>query len=255
MLNRLRAHPVSVTTQRGDGTVDDTYLRAVVNEYTENAADYPQLDKLLAAALNGDFGPIYDDVQYLVGRYPDGTFPGHGKHLGTFDAIKCLDSPTTQTITEFKQAAAAADKVNPLTGAEDVWASAQCLHWPAKTTMPPQKFIDQGRPPILLVGSSHDYRTPLSWARTAADQIKRSSLVETDNYGHTSYVAGNKCTVQTVNTYLLKGATPRQGRQLLRPRDQPDAGEVARCTARRDRTRAGRSGGVALDRGDRPRDS
>ena len=41
-----------------------------------------------------------------------------------------------------------------------------------------------------------------------AKQIKNSSLLRTDNYGHTSYVTGTKCVVNTVNNYLLKGTTP-----------------------------------------------
>ncbi len=209
LINQLRAHPVSVTTQRGSGTVDDTYIRSIFNEYTENQADYGSLDTLLAAAFDQhDLGPIWNDVQYAEGRNPDGTFPDHGQGLGTFSAIKCIDSPTTQTIAQYQKAAAQALKVDPILGADDVWSTASCLHWPARTSMPPQKFINAGQPPILLIGSTHDYRTPLSWAKTTAHQIKNSSLIEADNYGHTSYSVGNKCITDSVNNYLINGVTP-----------------------------------------------
>jgi TAP-like protein len=186
LLQQLRAHPVTVTTGRGTGTVDDTYLRAVVNEYTEGAGDYPELDGVLTPTVAGDFGPMWNDVQDSIGRNPDGTYPGHGAGIARFFAIKCIDSPPTQTIAQYKAATAKAAKINPLTGAEDIWATTQCMHWPATTSMLPQKFVNAGQPPILLIGSSHDYRTPLAWAQTAARQIKSSSLIEADSNKHTS---------------------------------------------------------------------
>lgn len=71
---------------------------------------------------------------------------------------------------------------NPLNGEESVWSAANCRNWPIETSMPPQKFHNGGQQPILLVGSSHDFVTPLSWAADMAKQIKHSSLLRTDNY-------------------------------------------------------------------------
>jgi TAP-like protein len=74
--------------------------------------------------------------------------------------------------------------------------------------MPPAKFHNAGQPPILLIGSNHDFTTPLSWAISMAKQIKNSSLIRTDNFAHTSFAFGDLCVVNSVDTYLLTGKTP-----------------------------------------------
>ena len=210
LMNSLRAHPVKVTTGRGTGIVDDGYITTVVNQSgTGSVGDYPDLDSVLAPAINkGDLGPIWNDVQDAVGRFPDGTYPDHGEHDAIFFSIKCIDSPTDESVKRIAAAAAAADKINPLTGANSVWSIATCLHWPFRTTMPPARFHNKGQPPILLIGSNHDFTTPLSWAETMAKEIKRSSLIRTDNYQHTSFAFGDHCVVDSTDTYLLTGRTP-----------------------------------------------
>ena len=210
LLSSLRAHPVKVTTTRGTGTVDDGYLTTVIDEYgVGSVGDYPELDNVLAPAiLKGDLGPIWNDVQDAVGRLPDGTFPSHGKSLGTFFSIKCIDGPTDVSTGQIAAAAATARRINPLTGENVVWSVANCLHWPVQTSLPPASFKNAGQPPIMLVGSNHDFTTPLSWAASMARQIKNSSLLRTDNYAHTSYAFGDPCVVNTINAYLLTGKTP-----------------------------------------------
>jgi pimeloyl-ACP methyl ester carboxylesterase len=105
-------------------------------------------------------------------------------------------------------AAATARRINPLTGENVVWSVANCLHWPVQTSLLPASFKNAGQPPIMLVGSNHDFTTPLSWAASMARQIKNSSLLRTDNNAHTSYAFGDPCVVNTVNAYLLTGKTP-----------------------------------------------
>jgi len=179
LMESLRSNPQSVTTNRGSGMVDDTYLRTVFDEYTDSNGDFAELDNVLDPIVKrNDLGPLYNDVQYSVGRQPDGSYKGNGASLGRFFAIKCMDSP-----------------------------SRNCLNWPARTTMPPHRFVNRGQPTIMLVGSAFDYTTPLSWAIDMHRQIKRSVLVRTDNTSHTSYVLGNACVVAAVNAYLLDGKT------------------------------------------------
>jgi pimeloyl-ACP methyl ester carboxylesterase len=210
LLNSLRAHPVQVTTGRGTGFVDDGYLSQVIDEDgTGSVGDYPDLDALLAPAITkGDLGPIYNEVQDGDGRNPDDTYPDHGEHDAIFFSIKCIDSPTDESVKRFAAAAAAARKINPLTGEASVWSVATCLHWPYRTTMPEARFHNDGQPPILLIGSNHDFTTPLSWAESMAKQIKHSSLIRTDNYQHTSFAFGDPCVVDSTDTYLLTGKTP-----------------------------------------------
>lgn len=208
LMESLRRSPRSVTTDRASGIVDDTYLRTVFNEYTDSNGDYRELDNVLDPIVKkNDLGPLFNDVQDAEGRLPDGSYKDNGIGLGRFFAIKCMDSPNRMTVSQLAAAAKRARAFNPLTGEQSVWAAANCLNWPARTTMRPHRFVNRGQPKIMLVGSAFDYTTPLTWAIDMHRQIKRSVLVRTDNMSHTSYAFGNVCVVAAVNAYLLDGKT------------------------------------------------
>ena len=169
----LRAHPIKVTTMRGTGFVDDGYLRTELDEYTQARSLYAHFnDEMGPAITKGDWGPVWNSVQSGLGRLPNGTYPDHGVDIAQFLAIKCIDSPTRASVNELAADAAKARKVNPLTGEQAVWSIAQCLNWPVATSELPHTFINHGQPPILLIGSTHDFVTPIAWAVSMQSRSK-----------------------------------------------------------------------------------
>jgi len=211
LMASLRAHPIEAFNPlRGAGFVDDGYLRDVINDYTDKREGYPALDKLLTPLITRhDATPIFNDVMFGLSRTKNGVYPASTRDGDSaFFAVKCMDTPVDVSVARIAQAARTAARINPLTGAGAVWSAAQCLNWPVRTGLPLRPFQNGGQPPILLIGSSHDFVTPLSWAVTMAKQIKSSRLLRTDNYGHTSFLEGNRCVDDTVVEYLLTGRTP-----------------------------------------------
>jgi hypothetical protein len=65
-----------------------------------------------------------------------------------------------------------------------------------------------GAPPILVVGTTRDPATPLTWARALASQLDSGILVKRDGDGHTGYRSGNSCVDTTVEAYLVSGRVP-----------------------------------------------
>ncbi len=209
LMASLRSHPIPITTKAGSGKVDDGVLRSEINGYTTAEGKYPDLDKVLTPLVeHGDAAPIYADFLDGIGRRKDGTYSKRvNQFISSHWTNKCIDSPVTASVSQIAAAADKAAKIDPLTGAGAVWSAAQCLNWPAKTSLPPARFKNGGQPPILLVGSSHDITTPLSWAARMASQIKGSSLIEADNWHHTSS-QGVPCVENATYRYLLTGRTP-----------------------------------------------
>ena len=184
-------------------------LPTQISEEPDNAGAYQGLDKVLTPLVeHGDAAPMYMDFLAGIGRLANGTYKaGVAQYYSAHFAIKCIDSPVSESVAQIAAAADKAATINPLTGAGAVWSAAQCLNWPAKTSLPPARFKNGGQPPILLVGSSHDIVTPLSSAVRMAKEIKGSSLLRADNWSHTSY-GTSSCVTDSVDTYLLTGKTP-----------------------------------------------
>ena len=66
-----------------------------------------------------------------------------------------------------------------------------------------------GSAPIMVVGTSRDPATPLSWAEGLAEQLDNGVLVRRDGDGHTGYNAGNECVDDAVEAYLVSGEVPK----------------------------------------------
>ena len=86
-----------------------------------------------------------------------------------------------------------------------------CSSWPIKSDRRPQPVSAKGAPPIVVVGTTRDPATPLSWAQGLARQLDSGVLVVRDGDGHTGYNQGNPCTDHAVENYLVADKVPHDG--------------------------------------------
>jgi hypothetical protein len=63
----------------------------------------------------------------------------------------------------------------------------------------------------LVIGTTRDPATPLVWAEELADTLSQGRLLTRDGDGHTAYLSGNPCIVNSVDVFLITGEMPVQG--------------------------------------------
>jgi pimeloyl-ACP methyl ester carboxylesterase len=86
-----------------------------------------------------------------------------------------------------------------------------CVGSTIRTRFPQQRLNWNGTPPILMVDTVHDVRTPFDWGATAARQ-GGGDLLTDDGYGHSVYFPNyHDCVDDAVDDYFLTGATPPAG--------------------------------------------
>lgn len=65
----------------------------------------------------------------------------------------------------------------------------------------------------MVVGTIRDPATPYKWAKSLAAQLSSGTLLTYDGDGHTAYGRGSTCIDTAINTYLLDGTPPKNGKQ------------------------------------------
>lgn len=104
-------------------------------------------------------------------------------------------------------------KASPVFGAGLAWASLNCTYWPVKATGTARALSAKGAPPIVVVGTVRDPATPYKWAQALAQQLDSGVLLTYDGDGHTAYGRGSSCIDTAINTYLLTGTPPKDGKK------------------------------------------
>jgi pimeloyl-ACP methyl ester carboxylesterase len=79
-----------------------------------------------------------------------------------------------------------------------------------KVANPQHPYQVHGTPPILVVGGKHDPATPYAWSVGAASQIRNSTLLTYDGWGHGQYFK-SPCVVDATDQYLISGKLPAKG--------------------------------------------
>ncbi len=93
------------------------------------------------------------------------------------------------------------------------WAALNCAYWPVRATGEAQRIEAKGAAPIVVVGTTRDPATPYRWAQSLAAQLSSARLLTYDGDGHTAYGRGSACIDAAINTYLLKGTPPADGKR------------------------------------------
>ncbi|MFD7259894.1 alpha/beta hydrolase [Streptomyces sp. NPDC059874] len=177
--------------------------------YDESA--WPQLREALTAAMNGDGAGLLALADTYYEREPDGKY---ANLMYANAAVNCLDQPPAFSGPEAVDAALPSfEKASPVFGAGLAWASLNCAYWPVKATGTAKPLTAKGAPPIVVVGTTRDPATPYKWAEALADQLESGTLLTYDGDGHTAYGRGSDCIDTSINTYLLEGTPPTDGKK------------------------------------------
>ena len=163
------------------------------------------LDAALAEALGGSGATLLSFADSYVGRGPDGYMDNSSEALY---AVNCLDNDESVTIEEAEQLEDRFLEASPTFGRVFAFGLTACRSWSVHTGKGPAELNAEGAAPILVVGTSRDPATPLSWAEALAEQLDSGVLVRRDGDGHTGYLAGNQCVDDVVESYLISGETP-----------------------------------------------
>ena len=129
-------------------------------------------------------------------------------------AVNCLDLPASfDTPDEVSRALPEFEKASPVFGRGLAWAALNCAYWPVHATGEPHRIEAKGAAPIVVVGTTRDPATPYRWARALAGQLSSARLLTYEGDGHTAYGRGSSCIDRTINTYLLRGTPPKDGKR------------------------------------------
>lgn len=207
-LNTLDAKPIPTGEPRKLG--ESLATTGVINAMYDESA-WPGLRDSLASAMDGDGSGLLALADSYYEREGDGSYTNL---MYANAAVNCLDLPAAFTKpAEVEAAVPSFQHASPVFGTGLAWASLNCAYWPTKATGTPHRIEAKGAPPILVVGTTRDPATPYKWARSLADQLSSGVLLTYDGDGHTAYGRGSDCIDTAINTYLLEGTPPKNGKK------------------------------------------
>ncbi|MFD3483633.1 alpha/beta hydrolase [Streptomyces sp. NPDC058665] len=183
----------------------------VINAMYDESA-WPGLRESLSSAIDDDDG---SGLLALADSYYEREGDGSYTNLMFANAaVNCLDLPPAfEEPTEVDAAVPSFKKASPVFGTGLAWASLNCAYWPTKATGTPHRIEAKGAPPILVVGTTRDPATPYKWAQSLAEQLSSGVLLTYDGDGHTAYGRGSDCVDTAINTYLVEGTPPKNGKK------------------------------------------
>ncbi|MGW2824418.1 alpha/beta hydrolase [Streptomyces sp. NPDC001443] len=210
-LRKLDAHPIPTGDPDGRKLGEALATTGVVAAMYDQAS-WPQLREALDSAMKDNDGAgllALSDSYYerdSEGRYSNLMFANA--------AVNCLDLPPSFTGPEqVQQALPAFEKASPVFGATLAWSALNCAYWPVRPTGEPHRIQAPGAPPIVVVGTTRDPATPYRWAQSLAAQLSSGRLLTYVGDGHTAYGRGSKCIDSSIDTYLLDGTPPTEGKR------------------------------------------
>ncbi|MFJ4329770.1 MULTISPECIES: alpha/beta hydrolase [unclassified Streptomyces] len=178
--------------------------------YDEGA--WQQLRESLTSAIKEKDGAgllVLSDSYYE--READG---GYSNLMFANAAVNCLDLPAAfSSPDEVRAALPEFEKASPVFGEGLAWSSLNCAYWPVQPTGEPHRIEAAGATPIVVVGTTRDPATPYRWAEALSDQLSSGRLLTYEGDGHTAYGRGSSCIDSAINTYLLSGTAPEDGKR------------------------------------------
>ena len=173
---------------------------------------WPQLRGALTAAMTRHDGSA---LLALSDSYYERDTKGHYANLMYANAaVNCLDMPPAfSSPDEVAKALPAFEKASPVFGRSLAWSALNCGYWPVRATGEPHRIEARGAAPIVVVGTTRDPATPYRWAESLAAQLSSARLLTYDGDGHTAYGRGSRCIDDAINTYLLEGTPPAEGKR------------------------------------------
>ena len=164
------------------------------------------LDQGLKGAFQGDGDVLLQLSDAYLNRGPDGYKDNSSEALY---AVNCLDRDEWIDPGQVARYQPQILKASPTFGRLFAWGLTACGSWSVHSGKKPTALRATGSAPVMIVGTSRDPATPLSWAEGLAKQMDNAVLVKRDGDGHTGYKAGNSCVDDAVEAYLVSGTVPK----------------------------------------------
>lgn len=191
-------------------TLTESLATSGVTRAMYDEASWPTLREALTAVKKGDGAQLLALSDDYYERSPDGTY---SNIMYANPAVNCLDLPPAFSSSgDARKAVGSFEKASPVFGRGFAWAALNCTYWPDDATGSPHRIAAEGADPILVVGTTRDPATPYRWARGLAGQLSPGRLLTYKGDGHTAYQRGNDCIDGTIDTFLLKGKAPKDGK-------------------------------------------
>ncbi|UPK75529.1 alpha/beta hydrolase [Nocardioidaceae bacterium SCSIO 66511] len=173
-------------------------------------AAWPQLSQALEGAFGGDGALLLQFADLYFGR-EGGSYQSNQQEAQS--VVNCLDSPGRITPADVRKALPAYEKAAPVFGEMFAWGELTCGQWPIKPSHKPLKIDGKGAAPIMVVGTTRDPATPYQQSVALAKELDSGVLLSRDGDGHTAYHRGNSCIDETLDSYLLDGDVPDDGKE------------------------------------------
>ncbi|ANJ08708.1 alpha/beta hydrolase [Streptomyces parvulus] len=207
----LDAEPISTGDADGRKLTESLATTGVIAAMYDEGA-WQQLRESLTSAKKEKDGAgllVLSDSYYE--READG---GYSNLMFANAAVNCLDLPAAfSSPEEVRDAVPEFEKASPVFGEGLAWASLNCAYWPVRATGEPHRITAAGATPIVVVGTTRDPATPYRWAEALAGQLASGRLLTYEGDGHTAYGRGSTCIDSAINTYLLRGTAPEDGKR------------------------------------------
>ncbi len=167
------------------------------------------LSTALASALDGKGSALMSLADAYASRNPDGSYADNSVEANY--SINCLDDPSSVPFGQVPSLFDEFEEASPTFGRVFAWGMAGCRGIDVTSSEEPLTIRGEGAAPIVVLGTSRDPATPLTWAQALSAQLDSGVLVERDGDGHTAYNSGNECVDSIVEDYLLDGEVPDDG--------------------------------------------
>ncbi|MFD0053622.1 alpha/beta hydrolase [Streptomyces sp. NPDC127168] len=207
----LDAKPIPTGDANGRKLTESLATTGVIAAMYDEGA-WQQLRKSLTSATKENDGAgllALSDSYYE--READG---GYSNLMFANAAVNCLDLPAAfSSPDEVRDALPDFEKASPVFGEGLAWASLNCTYWPVRASGEPHRIEAAGATPIVVVGTTRDPATPYRWAEALAAQLSSGRLLTYEGDGHTAYGRGSTCIDSAIDTYLLRGTAPEDGKR------------------------------------------
>ncbi|MEU1150847.1 alpha/beta hydrolase [Streptomyces sp. NPDC005863] len=209
LFRRLDAEPMRAS---GDRELTESLASTGILITLYSKQTWPTLTRALEAAEKGDGSPLLQLADAYNERDPSGHYStqSHSQR-----AISCRDAKERTTPQEAKKRLSRFREISPVFGEFLGWDTAGwCHEWPVPGLSDSPEVSAPGAAPILVVGNTGDPATPYEGARKMADELGKDVGVHLTwkGEGHGAYGNGSDCVDDTINTYLLEGTPPKDGK-------------------------------------------
>ena len=205
LARRIDRRPLRVGDRRlGPGELD---LAVFAYLYDGDFA-YSSLAGALAAAVDGDGGPLLAEADDFTGRREDGSYSNEQE---AFWAIGCLDGPRLGGPEAYRAAEPEVEAAAPRLGRSNLNYDLACAYWPVPAVAAPGPLTAPGAPPIVVIGTTGDPATPIQWGRDLAATLDSGVFVEVEGTTHTSFLSLDDCVDRLVSRYLVRLDVPPTG--------------------------------------------